>query len=283
MDITSIELWTLPNSGISTRHATLSLDPSAAQESYILKSATGLDPDEILNQFYAVRGTNLNPIKFYSLLPSARIVTFNIKLNPNYAEARTPSNLRDTLYKMISHDRTGDVQIRLMNADVIVGVLNGFVTRFESDLFNNDPTVTITFTCTHPFIRSLSRLEIGPSLSFPSIQFDDDISTAPHGFYMKIQLLSNISNPVIQGQGDLPNASPFAILYDFLADDILYFISEPDARALYIERAGDVIHLVDRVSLNSIWPLVFPGHNNITVFFNATIISFAHYLTYWGV
>lgn len=303
MRITSIELWSVSNVETSHKHCTLGLSDVDSTQSYILKMASGLDPDEILNQFYGVAGNTSRSSpdqRYYNLKPAPRTVVFNIKLNPQYDASETPASLRDDLYRGIQWDRTADVEIRFMQDDVCVSILNGFVTRLEADMFTKEPSVTITIKCMYPFLRSPISVEISDVLTLGVISLTDPYSTAPHGFFMKLRFLDTFTGPfILQGQkgGTLVGGgveptyfkSPFIINSDFATNDYLILNSEPDNRELY-KGTGlfgtTKVPLMDTVDPHSIWPMIYPGFNELSVPLTGgtgQIVDFNFRWTYWGI
>lgn len=115
---------------------------------------------------------------------------------------------------------------------------------------------------------------------------DDVKSTAPHGFYFELKMLSDISLLTISDSND--DSWQFAIVPNgtgFLKDDVLIFSSEHNNKFLYIERGLDTIYLADAIFPGSIWPIMFPGINTFALSTPNSVewIAISYYPTYWGV
>jgi hypothetical protein len=297
MILTSIELWTVPYGSAAVKHATLSLQKTNANQSYILRQAAGLDPNDIFSQFYGVSsdagglGLRYDPgVRYYNLKPETRHVTLDIKLNPNHASGETASSLRDALYRMLAFDHTGDVQMRFFNGLTHVANLDAFVTRIESDLFSKETSVQISLRCRYAFLRAPTKTTV-PSTDPVQLSqiwnYQDVNSTAPHGLYLKIRVDAGHSQLVVRGHPG--NASSeFKIVHPFAAGDIVHLSSEFDNRFLY--KTTSPIHiaktnLMDAVEFGGVWPLVFPGQPNTLLIGEPDIfmLEFSYYAAYWGV
>jgi hypothetical protein len=284
MNVTQIQFWTEEYQGRLHEHFSLSVDQADMSQSYILKSATGLDPEEIIRQFYgtiSVAQSRYFPKqRYYDFIPGPRVVAFKIRLNPNYAIGETPQSLRDRLYKMISYHRGGDVSIRFINGYTESARLSGYVTNVEADMFSREPTVTLTFKCDYPLLRKGPVTKYGLDPAFFVI--NDDPSTAPHGMNMILQINADTFGVGFKGMADADVAS-FGVAFAFLAGDQLYIKTEPDDRQVYFTRLGTKYNIMDRVISGSIWPTMFPDVNEFAVTIaNTTMLDFNYYETYWG-
>lgn len=281
MNVDSIHLYSpLDTSAGAYKHLELALSDVDLTRSYIIQSSTGLDVDEIFNQMYGT-GTVTND-KYHNMVLPPRFVTMRIKLNPQWSMGENPSALRDTLYKMISFSRRGDLELRFYNGAIHVASLFGFITKFEAPVFSDVPEVQLTFKCPYPLLRAPQYTALLPIGTNPEII--DDLSTAPHGFKMRVTFNGVSSSPfTIQGIfGYL--VAPFVINQAFQSGDVLHFSSEDDNKYLYYVRGGVTTHLADKIGNGSIWPLLFPGTNRLG--FSSTAFAwnlFQHKPTYWGI
>jgi hypothetical protein len=113
----------------------------------------------------------------------------------------------------------------------------------------------------------------------------DDLSTAPHGFQFVLLFNANVNTVIIEDP--TVNNWVFQVTPSggFLSNDMLYFSSEAKNKYLYIDRGGEIIHLADSVSFESVWPIMFPGENHFTVS-TANLLTWGtiqYTPTYWGI
>lgn len=262
----------------------LNLNVASTSNPYILAGASGLDPDELVSSYYS-QSLQSSSQKFYNMSLKKRTVSLKLALNPNYKSNQSYSSLRDRLYRFISATRESFVEIRFLNQGLITGLLKGRVIRLESDLMNKNQTVTISIDCEYPIIRSQNRVSVSTSIlngSKAISNITDNLSTAPHGFLFSI----SITGPVLQSYRfvDLYEKWLFRLDYQLLTGDTLEVCTEEDNRYARVIRSGIRTNLIDKMSTDSVWPVMFPGLNefayNIT---NYTWNEFSYYTSYWGI
>lgn len=282
MKITNIELYS-NNKSV----ANFSFRDPSAKNPYIAQNVFGLDADEIVPKFYGLSNNGLN--KNYDMAVKSRDVVIRIALNPQFSEGKTYSDLRDDLYRAISSSRTGMVHLRLKNGLSNVAGISGFITKFETPLFNQLPEVQITIKCEDPMIRSIEpfytdQLNLGIQGTLV-----DNVSTAPHGF--SFSLTYNSDSNAFSIFNGIPQEWVFTVTpgtiganTGFKTNDVLYFSSEFQNRQIYIVRSGATIHLVDKINAGSSWPVLFPGENDYQISTNAFTWNYlTYYQTFWGV
>jgi len=282
MKLTSVEIHAPNFSTIIT----LSFRDPMRQDQYNVKSIVGLDADEIISKYYAMSSDSKT--KFNTLVIAKREVVFSVALNPAFDQNQSYSDLRDTLYKMISSSRSGQIQLWFKNGDVTIAILYGFITKFETPQTEQVPDVKLTIKCDEPFLIAPDPVNIpvgGISLSGFTIQ--DDQSTATHGFKFQIHFTASVSGPITIT--DPYDSSWFFTINPplvFLSGDVLTFSSEYNNRYLIDTRAsGTVSHMADSIVTGSSWPIIFPGTNNFRFSQTANMVldSLSHSYHYWGV
>lgn len=253
---------------------------------YKLKGVAGLDADQIIPKFYGqglVSATN-----FTSLALEPREVMLRIGIQPDWSIDKSPSELRGNLLKAIAANRTGLIQLRMYENEVAVGVLDGFITKFETPLSNKESEVTITVKCDNPLIRSLNVMsQIVEGLSTLTPLIIDPVSTAPHGFKFKLTFTGGVNPFIIQEPSITPDWK-FQIDYTFLAGDELYFSSEENDKYIFRVRAAETLHLMDKIAVGSVWPILFPGDNELGIQPDTAAVLFDWddvywYETHWGI
>jgi hypothetical protein len=268
--------------------AEFGLDNSDHTQKYLLKEASGLDAEEIISQFVAFGGSSFP--RSYDLNPIPRELVLKIKLNPNYIFGDTPSSLRDALYRAISASRISEIEVRFMNGALAVANIFGLIKKFEAPLFTPNPEVLITIKCDQSFLRGPDRTVVSlTGLSKTAPVITDGLSSAPHGFKMRMVLTGNVSSIEISepdsqfGQSSVSYGS-FPITYNFLTNDVLWFSSEQNDKYLYVVRSGVTTHLTDKLGLNPLWPIMFPGENKFFISTSSfTWQDVSYYSTFWGV
>lgn len=280
MRVQSIELYSN-----SQRVVQFDVNGPDFRNPYVLKSIAGLDADEITPLFYG-QGTESNT-KFYDLVLQPREIVMRIGLNPDYSLGVRSGDLRTDLLKAIGANRSGKMQLRLVDDEVPVGVINGFVTKFEANVSNKEAEVLLTLRCDDPLFKTLHvSNQIVTELDELNPLIIDPISTAPHGFYFHLTFTGSV-NPFIIRDTTTPDWK-FQINYPFIVDDQLFFSSEVGNKYIYRIRAGATLHLMDVLEQGSIWPILFPGENQFNTLpagGGATFVWNEMYWhdTHWGV
>jgi hypothetical protein len=272
--------------------ASFSLNRSDPTSKYIVRGVTGLDAEEVIPKFYgmglvATQPLNTKP-RFYDFSMKPRNVVIRVALNPRFKLNESFGEVRDDLYRSISADRSGLVTMHFNAAGTTIARLMGYIVKFEAAHFTQLPEVQLTILCVDPIFRAITYSEFAPedlSTTNP-VDFYDSLSTAPHGFTMKITILGTPVTFTIQ---DVPTSPvwKFKIIPagGFHAGDLLYMSTEYTNRYLYIMRGGVRTDLIDKIEIGSIWPVIFPGSNPFH-FVDIASIEWEYvrfYPAYWGV
>ena len=260
-------------------------DGPNSRNPYILRAVAGLDAEQITPKFYG-QGS-VTDIKFTALSLEPREVVLRIGLKPDYSVDNAPGDLRSNLLRAIASNRKGTVQLRFYENEVVVGVLEGFVTKHQAGLSSKEAEVFITIKCENPIIRSMDVTSvIIAGLSDPGLPvITDPISTSPHGFKMKVTYTADRFAFEMSSQDDFPDWE-FQINYAFLTSDELYISSEDNDKYVYRVRSGVTLHLTDLIEPGSLWPIMFPGSNEFSIGGvpgDITINEWYWYETHWGI
>jgi hypothetical protein len=286
MDISSIVLSKYIDGG-SANLCTLSLDNTSYSDPYIIRNITGLDVEEITPRLYATG--NVTGSKFFNMRQKPRNIAIRIILNPDFAALQTHATLRDELYKAISSDRGGKINLSFMPTyGPEVATIEGFITKFESDVNTLTPEVQLTITCEYPYFRKRLRTSVLAGLSTLAPVIIDNFSTAPHGFRMTLTFTSTVFGSPYSFKIQKPSNADwkFEILgWSFAAGDQLFFSSEEDNKYLYVVRGSTTTNLMGYLTANSQWPIIFPGTNTFTIAGTGSQFTYSlldHYETFWG-
>ena len=264
--------------------ARLDVDGPNHRNPFVLKAVDGLDAEQITPKFY---GQGLESgANFTALNLEPREVVMRIGLRPRWRLGETPESLRSILQRAIASNRKGTVQLRLYDDEVVAGVLEGFITKFNAPVSTNESDVYITIKCENPLIRSmgLTSLIVAEVDLSATVIVNDPVSTAPHGMYMKYTFTGGASSFVMSEPGGSPDWS-FEINYAFLTGDELYISSDENHKYLYRVRSAVTLHLADVLALGSNWPLMFAGENQYHIE-DDTVLTLDEWYWYeynWGV
>lgn len=259
----------------------LTLNRANRTNQYIVQTMSGLDTDDIgmlVTGAHTQTGAN-----FYTPKLRPRTISLKIRLNPSYGVGSPSSgSLRDDIYRLIGGSPDGMVQLRFLDGSTNVANISGYITKLENDLFSKEQEVQLTIRCEQPLFRSLTT--VNPAISsFNPLSVTDSLSTAPHGFQMRINLSGSLSSIRITDTNDGLHSWFFEVTYNFVSSDTFQFSSMEDDRYVRTLRAGIMTQLGDRVTPGSQWPLIRPGINNFYVNANGVVNSFSYYNTYWGI
>lgn len=281
MRVTTVGLYTN-----DVEVATFALRKESTKSRYMARQIIGLDSDEITPKFYGF-GLNSNS-KFYDFGMKPRELVIRVMLNPTFALNEEYTDVRDELYKAISATRSGKVEVRFFSGGASVSKLDGFIIKLEAGYFNKTPEAQLTIRCDESMFRGINpiRLETADIPRTNPLRLADSHSTAPHGFTGQVTFTAASPSFTIQDRELNPDWK-FKIIPSggFLTGDVLYFSSNYGLRDLYVTRAGNVIHLSDRIETGSVWPILFPGATELWFVDIARFTwNFIEYHTaYWGV
>lgn len=264
----------------------LSMQKTPTSDKFLLKASAGLDADQIVRQFYGF-GKQTKPPYFLSKMPN-RVVTLRIQLNPNFRVRESYSDIRDDLYRAISLNRTGVLELLFRSGGAAMARLTGYITRFEVPLSSEIPEVQITIQCTDSMLRGLNPVILTQADygGGNPVTLGDNISTSPHGMSMIVTCINDDGFFRVQDKLSFPEWV-FQIIPDggFLTDDIIHLEGEFNNVNVYMERGEEIIPLMDKIESGSLFPVVFPKRNIYYIYdsnnFEVTEISYTP--TYWGV
>lgn len=286
-----------------------------SQSPYVVKGVYGLDADEIMAQLYGTNYPNYYAYGYrpniYQMVLAKRDLVIRLGLNPKNTNGETYASLRDHLYKAISSSRSGLIVVVLYEDETPVATVQGHITKMEASHFEQRPEAQITIRCVNPMFKALEpvvisdpdfTLESGEGLTTDDgkLIVEDDVSTAPHGAIFVIEILDDVEGFYIHddpGGAESPNRVKFELIPanllirggvmddKFVDGDIITINSEPGNTRVTVqfEGAGNHIPIADLVTPDSVWPILFPGVNDLYVSPDAEVTSVTHTPTFWGV
>lgn len=258
---------------------------------YILKSAEGLDVADINKYSY---GTGLLGDTFYTVSSDDREITLNIEVIPEVSSL-TPQQIRDKIYKEVSKTRNSSIYFDLMFESEVVARIEGHISRIDVSLFSPTTDFSINIKCTGYLFESpsyVSHVELLPAFNGGDMVIPMPEGNAPVGFRTTIDVVNPIAffGLVELDEFEAPS-SQFLITYNFLAGDTIHLSTEEGALELYVRRFSNTlgtwsnIHLADRISIGSIWPILFPRTNYVSVVGSVGTYQFTSFVyrpKYWG-
>ena len=269
-------------------------DPTASNP-YNVKKVLGLDAPDIIPRYYgsssAFVGDQSTP--YYNLTLGSRQIVILAKLNPQFSTNQSYSDLRDELYRQIVSSRSGRVVMQFIddsNGSPQVNVQStGVIQKIETDQFAQDQVVQLTINLDDPLLRAPTPYVLATgAFSSTSFNVSDEISTAPHGLTISLQITADMLDGEWCTLFD-PN-DPLTWFFSlspgshYRNNDIIT-ISCDFEKSVTLTRSGVVTPIADTIVAGSIWPTMFPGVNSFGCLqaSRTAINSFSYYPTYWGI
>lgn len=287
-------------------HLSFSFNAEDHTSPYILKKIDGLNPDEIIRTY------NDGPA-YFRLRPKDKKVDVHIKTNPDYKNNISIGELRDYLYNLVAFNTRAvtwnddtKLQFRFFNGSDYVCSLFGVVSKIDTDIFSNSSNLILSLECDDPFFRSTQDVDLSANIMLDSnvshivggtrlinvesaFYCNDAKSTAPHGFRMELECISEPPYTELWPKQfiiwDSRNVQKylFASSFDFQVGDTISFSSEEDNRYFKITHSGNTYDMLNTFYWGSIWPFISPGENFFEVSEGFNIKSVNHRYSYWGV
>ena len=177
-------------------------------DKYILKEASGLGPPEV----DVTIAPTLNAGGIYQgRRPQSREIVLNIGLNPDYTAGQSVSDLRTTLYGMLTPGSGDYITIEIINDSTVLASAIGYVKNLEIVPFSKEPMVQLVLVCPSEYFQGPADIYVQtPNKAFPEIT---NLGTAPAGFRMELTFTGSLS------YWDLSNSAGqhMEIQYAFLA------------------------------------------------------------------
>jgi hypothetical protein len=293
MQINRVDLY----SGNMVRHIPLGFRDPYSSKAFQVRAIYGLDATDIVAKFVgnpSVASTAGGGFNIPTL--NKREITVTLGLNPWLDPDTTYSSLRDEVYRLMCGCRTGSVKIRFVNDTMApvtpdaeqleamtVAELNGFVTKVEASHFEKAPAIQLSVDCSdQPMLTSLERAQ-APFPTSNTFQVTDAESTAIHGFVIAGVISDATDRWGIKNSGGME--WEFKAAQAMTAGTSIYMSSEHGKKDIYMEKSGVRTYLADKLTANSVWPIMLPGTNSfqmdVAAGFQFTELSYLP--TYWGV
>lgn len=265
---------------------TLNLGRVGIDSEYVVKGVTGLDAEDITVSYDAMAtsgGENSSVVQYPPTLRSRDIV-FLLGLNPNYSSGSDFRGLRDKIYRLISPNRSGLLDLKFASEGGVEAYISGYITKVEAPPSTKSPEIQVTIHCPDALFKAPEEIRLINPGQWVSgvgqvINIEDYVSTAPHGLRMLIEFTLGEPNLTLKDQAETWSfvATPPGG-FDMLG--VVSLSSEKDNRYLKILYPSKSI--AGAISPGSTWPMVFPGTTNIQVLGAAWVTDIYHRPSFWG-
>jgi hypothetical protein len=275
----TITMWPLPI-------CDLNVDSSAGLNGYLLKAVTGIGPPNFIS---VVDGFDTIGIPIMDSIPDNREIALRIGFSPKLGQSI--NELRSDLYKYISRS----VILSLMNDAQVVAQTKGFISKFETVHFSNQPEIQITISC------KTGEFEAPASLPIPLDTLDTltpvigyNEGDAPAGLDLKFKYTAIAAGTgfVISKYGklwyagDVPVINEFRLTYPFATNDEITISTHPGKKRITLLRGATTYDLAGYINGGAVWPKLYPGVNTFEWTFASSWmqwLSASYTPRYWGV
>lgn len=228
---------------------------------YILKNADGLGPPEVEVSIL----DTINAGGFYQgRRVHSRELVFLVGLNPTYENNQRVSDLRESLYGLLTPDLAESVKIEIMDEETSLAYTTGYVKKFEVVPFSKTPEVQITMACLQQYWVTPSNLYV--ELTDKLHPFIENVGTAPAGFHMEVIFSSSVSGWTLMDDFN----KKMLFNYTFGAGDILIIDTRPGMRGIWVNKLGVITNIIYTLSADSSWLILHGGknqfHTNVQLF-----------------
>lgn len=242
---------------------------------YILKDVDGLGPPEV---DVSIADT-LNAGGFYQgRRPQSREIVARVGLNPDFSAGQTASDLRASLYGMLTPGASDNLTVQIMDGVTVLVQTLGYVKKMEINPFSKDPEVQVTIACLSWYLEVPNLLFVAPAdKAAPAI---DNVGTAPSGIHLEVVFTSNLSS------WTLTNAAgkKMLVTYAFLTGDKLTIDTRPGSRGIWLVRGGVTTNIIWALSADSTWLMLHGGNNIFSTSSQAFNWGDVYYLPqHWGI
>jgi len=244
-------------------------------DTYICKSVDGLGPPEV---DVSIADTLNAGGVYQGRRPQSREIVALIGLNPDYTAGEVPSDLRSSLYGLLTPGYADNVVVQIVNVEEVLASTTGYVSKMEINPFSKDPEVQITIPCLQQYFQAVDTLFVEPSdKDNPEIE---NVGTAPAGFHMEVNFTADLSSWTLS---DI-SGKKMKFDYAFLDGDLLAFDTRPGVRGVWLTRDSVTTNIIYALSSDSTWYMLHGGVNAFITSSNSFDWGDVFYLPqYWGI
>ena len=220
---------------------------------YILKGVDGLGPTEVdVSMSDTINAGGV----YLGRRPHNREPVIRIGLNPDHSAGQSASDLRSSLYGMLTPGSDDVVLLEIIDGSTVVASTVGYVKKLEIAPFSQTPEVQVTLACTQPYLQAPNILFVAPggSKAAPEIV---NTGNAPSGFHMEVIFSAPVSSWILTDV----KARKMEFVHDFLAGDKLAFDTRPGLRRVELTRDLMTTKLLSALAFGSVWHMLHGGNN----------------------
>jgi hypothetical protein len=242
---------------------------------YILKGVDGLGPPEI---DVSIADTLNAGGVYQGRRPQSREIVASIGLNPDYTAGQSVSDLRESLYGMLTPGYIDNIVVQILDGLTVIATTVGYVKKLEINPFSKDPQVDLTIACLQQYLLAPNLLFLSPaSKSAPVIT---NVATAPAGFHMEVVFTAPLASWMLS---DI-SGKKMLFTYAFLTADKLIFDTRPGSRGIWVLRGAVLTNIIYALSTDSIWYMLHGGDNVFATSSQSFTWGDVYYLPqYWGI
>lgn len=232
-----------------------------------IRNIEGLDPvkaDIATTPFATGRGE-----LFQGATTGKRNIVLTLGLNPDWQD-QTMSTLRQLLYRYLMPEAW--TKLRFYSDHLPVVDIEGRVESFVANMFSQDPEIQVSIICPKPdFVEADASIIYGTVDDGTTETVFDYVGTIGTGYELRVA--ASIVN--VAYSGDLTiTSTAFGVAQVFVAEDVTidvtkYFklSSVRNAKRVSNIAVADsaVTNLLAKMTSESVWPVIMPGENVITV------------------
>lgn len=257
--------------------AILGLSLEDIVDGYIISEIEGLDPVKatVVSSSYA----SMDGEVYESSRREKRNIIIHLDLEPDWTTS-TVTQLRNSLYGFFLPKAY--LSLRFYSDDGSYVDISGVVESFESPLFTNAPSATISILCFDPDFYDPNQVTVpGTSVSTntPSIIHYD--GTTETGFEFELNVNRTLSEFSIFNTGSDGLERTMRFVAPFVAGDVLKISTVPGNKYVTLTRGNsDYALLYSFVDNNGTWISLQPGDNSFYVSVVGAAIPFT--ITYFN-
>lgn len=261
---------------------TFNIDAVDPDEILILKSISGLTPGDVdlFTGEYARNGGY-----YQGRRVGKRNPVFNFKLNENYVDDISVSDIRELLYRQF-YEPQSDVdglQVRLVDDKKPDRFFIGYAEKWDGDIFSRDTSASISTICVQPLLQSVEQTELIPPnadvsgwLTVP-VHYD---GSADCGFQVDLRVISPTSVVTVENNGQT-----MVIEGSFIPDDVIGINTVEGSRRIRLNG----VDIMAGLTSDSEWLTLKSSSNLLRVYGSAPgdgrVVNFSttYISTWWGV
>lgn len=259
------------------------LEDTNPNDRIILKSLSGLTPGDITlftGQFARDGGY------YRGRRVGSRNPVFTFKLNPDYKNDVSVSDLRENLYSWFlgSAARTNDIRVILKDDRMPDREMTVFAEKFETDLFSKTTEIMISTLCLDPYLKSIEATTLSYNATSVSQVSIDYPGTAAAGLSLVLKVKTACNNIGLNMVG--PGGGYNATIYSdvpFQPNDTILYTSVPGSRSLIVNGQNRVNFLIGDHS----WLELAQGINSLSAVTSPSssveIVTVVYTALWWGV